>query len=123
MTRQDRELVIADNLRFVTEVVDAAARDAPVASPLVFAGFSQGVAMMFRAACHASRAIAGAIAVGGDVPPELDRHALSLIPAAFVGRGSRDEWYTPEHWADDRPGSKRPASLSGVRLRRRPRMD
>jgi predicted esterase len=101
MTSQDRELMIADNLRFVTEVVDVAARDAPVAVPLVFAGFSQGVSMMFRAACNASRAIAGAIAVGGDVPPELDRHALSLIPAAFLGRGIRDEWYSPEHWAAD----------------------
>ena len=101
MTRQDRELAITDNLRFVASVIDTVASGVPAALPLVFTGFSQGVAMAFRAACDSSRAVAGTLSVGGDVPPELDRHVLTRIPAAFVGRGSRDEWYSPEKWAGD----------------------
>jgi predicted esterase len=81
-------------------VVDAVAASGfnPAA---VFTGFSQGVAMAFRAACDSSRAVAGTLSVGGDVPPELDTQALCRIPAAFVARGSRDEWYSPENWAAD----------------------
>ena len=63
MTRQDRELAIADNLAYVAAVLDAVVNEWPRASKLVFAGFSQGVAMTFRAACHSERAIAGVIAV------------------------------------------------------------
>jgi predicted esterase len=101
MTRQDRELAIADNLAFVNSVVDAVARDVPAAFPLVFAGFSQGVAMAFRAAGGCPRAVAGIIAAGGDVPPELDRGALARIPSALLARGQRDEWYSPAKWTGD----------------------
>ena len=52
MTRQDREAAIADNIDYVDRVV-AATRTA--AEPLVFAGFSQGVAMAFRAAVRGKR--------------------------------------------------------------------
>jgi len=38
---------------------------------VVFAGFSQGVAMAFRAAVNAGRRVAGVISVGGDIPPEI----------------------------------------------------
>src|SRR5580704_1548028 len=50
MTRQDRELAIADNLAYVNAVIDAVDREYPGARPLVLAGFSQGVSMTFRAA-------------------------------------------------------------------------
>ena len=100
MTRQDRELAIADNIAFVSAVVDAVARDASVASPLVFAGFSQGVAMAFRAACS-SRSVAGIVAVGGDIPPELTREALARLPVAIVARGQGDDWYTTAKWTAD----------------------
>ena len=101
MTRQDRELAIADNVAFVAAVVDAVAREWAVAPALVFAGFSQGVAMAFRAACSSARRISGVIALGGDVPPELDRNALGRIPAALIGRGDRDEWYSSAMCATD----------------------
>lgn len=96
MTSQDRELVIADNLRYVTAVVDAVTNEWRVAQPLVFSGFSQGVAMAYRAACASPRPISGLIALGGDVPPELDAAALSRVEAVLVGRGIRDDWYTGE---------------------------
>jgi predicted esterase len=94
MTRQDREVAIADNLTYVAGVMDAVAREWPGATRLVFAGFSQGVAMTFRAATASSRSVDGVIAVGGDIPPELDATRLARVPAALVCRGARDEWYT-----------------------------
>src|SRR4029077_16456914 len=68
MTRQDRELAIADNLAYVAAVTEATVHEWPGASRLVLAGFSQGVAMAYRAAAVAR--VDGVIAVGGDVPPE-----------------------------------------------------
>src|SRR5205823_5149878 len=58
MTRQDRELAIADNLAYVAAAIDAVCHDAQLSGPLVIAGFSQGVAMAFRAACASTRAVA-----------------------------------------------------------------
>jgi predicted esterase len=92
MTRQNRELAIADNLAYVERVVDVVSRES-LASRLVFAGFSQGVAMAFRAACATARRVDGVIAVGGDVPPEIDSASLAHVRSALVCRGARDEWY------------------------------
>ena len=98
MTRQDRELAIADNLAYVEAVLDEVSRDRP---RLVFAGFSQGVAMAFRAACATARRVDGVIAVGGDVPPEIDVASLARVHTALVCRGARDEWYTDEKFQLD----------------------
>ena len=100
MTRQDRELAIADNLAYIASVIEAIGREWPGASRVVLAGFSQGVAMTFRAAAAAGR-VDGVIAVGGDVPPELDAAALAQIPAALVCRGARDEFYAPATFDND----------------------
>lgn len=96
MTREDRELAIADNLAYVAAVVEAVANEWGREERLVFTAFSQGAAMAYRAACASTRSVSGVISLGGDVPPELDRAALARIPAALVGRGSRDEWYTSQ---------------------------
>ena len=101
MTRQDRELAIADNHAFIAAIVDEVAQHWPVAHALVFAGFSQGVAMAFRAACSSQRSVSGVIALGGDVPPEVDRAALARTRAALLGRGQRDEWYSADLFATD----------------------
>jgi predicted esterase len=94
MTRQDRELAIADNQAYVAAVIDAMDRERPNAPRLVVTGFSQGVAMLFRAATATSRAVDGIIAVGGDVPPEIDAATLARVRQALVCHGTRDEWYT-----------------------------
>jgi predicted esterase len=112
MTRQDRELAIADNFAYVEAVLDEVSRDSPAFAhqagdeprrdtPLVFAGFSQGVAMAFRAACATARRVDGVIAVGGDVPPEIDVASLAHIHTALVCRGARDEWYTDDKFQQD----------------------
>jgi predicted esterase len=101
MTRQDRELAIADNLAYVAAVVDALSREWATVSRLVFAGFSQGVSMAFRAAAASSRRVDGVIAVGGDVPPELESGPLAGVPSMLICRGARDEFYAPATYAND----------------------
>jgi predicted esterase len=94
MTRQDRELTVGDNLAYVAAVLDVVNRDYPDPPRLVFTGFSQGVAMTFRAAAS-SPTVDGVIAVGGDVPPELVPAVLGTVRRALICHGARDEWYTP----------------------------
>jgi predicted esterase len=101
MTRQNRELAIEDNIGYVISLVSLLLREYSDHPTLVFTGFSQGVAMAFRAAAFLSLPVAGVIACGGDVPPELDAGRLQRIPAALIGRGARDEWYTAEKLASD----------------------
>jgi predicted esterase len=100
MTRQDRELAIADNLAYVSAVIEDVMRER-TAPYVVFAGFSQGVAMAFRAAAACTRPVAGAMAVGGDVPPEIDAASLARVGSALVCRGVRDEWYSTEKFDAD----------------------
>jgi predicted esterase len=91
MTRQDRELMIADNIEYADRVIDTIrVQDVPV----IVAGFSQGVAMAFRSAVRGRRRAAGAIAVGGDVPPELLADPAAVFPPTLLLRGRDDEWYT-----------------------------
>jgi predicted esterase len=104
MTRQDRELAIADNLRYVLAVIDAASRvsrTARIPRTIVFAGFSQGVAMAFRAAAHVHPRPAHVLAVGGDVPPELLPADLGRIASALVYRGLEDAFYGNDLFSRD----------------------
>ena len=102
MTRQDRELAIADNQAYVAAVVSEIERDSGRVPGVVFAGFSQGVAMAFRAACASTVAVLGVIALGSDVPPELTAPALGRVPAALLGRGLSDDLYPLDQWDADR---------------------
>lgn len=101
MTRKDRESAIADNAAYIRTCIDAVAAEWPTAGEVVFAGFSQGVGMAFRAACNSSHHVAGVIAVGGDIPPELSPDALGHVSAVLIARGTTDEWYTSEKFAED----------------------
>lgn len=99
MTRQDRDVVIADNIAYVDAAIDAVSRDA--SRRIVFAGFSQGVAMAFRSAMRGRHGAAGIIAVGGDVPPELLLDSSATFPPVLLVRGMRDEWLTAEKFRAD----------------------
>jgi predicted esterase len=101
MTRQDREAAIADNMAYVQNCVNAVSAEWPTTRKMVFAGFSQGVAMAFRAAANAAGSETGVIAVGGDVPPELSAEALKRLSGALIVRGASDEWYRKEQFAAD----------------------
>lgn len=93
MTRQDREAMIADNIKYVGRVV-ASFGDY---DRLAFIGFSQGAAMAYRAAaviqCDA------VLILGGDLPPDVD---ASKLPRVLIGHGSRDEWFTSAKVEADR---------------------
>jgi predicted esterase len=101
MTRLNRELAIADNVAYVKRVVGAVKETHPTREPLVYVGFSQGVAMAYRAAAGAGHACGAVVALGGDVPPEVGARDLTGFPRVLVGRGSEDPWYGDEKLAAD----------------------
>ena len=96
MTRLDRDAAIRHNIDYVTQVLAREVRAGDSRAPLVYTGFSQGTAMAYRMAAGVDRPCRAVIALGGDVPPELADGALSALPMALVGRGSRDQWYSEE---------------------------
>lgn len=100
MTKEDRQLAIADNIVYVAKVLSVVAGEEGVTHPLIYAGFSQGVAMAYRAAVLAQRPCDGVIALAGDVPPDVVPLAASL-PRVLIGRGTEDKWYTSEKSAAD----------------------
>jgi predicted esterase len=101
MTRQDRLRAIADNNAYVATVVDAVVNEWSAGPSIIMSGFSQGVAMAFRAAVASARPVSGVVACGGDVPPEIEASDLKRVKSVLLGRGARDEWYTPEKAALD----------------------
>jgi len=100
MTREDRELAIADNVAYVANVLAAVSEEFGSVRPLVYAGFSQGVAMAYRAAVLVPRPCDGLILLAGDVPPDVVPLAASL-PRTLLGRGTADNWYTADKAAKD----------------------
>ena len=101
MTRQDRELAIADNTAYVRGVVDAVRERYAAGDMLVYCGFSQGVAMAYRAAVRGGHACRGVIALAGDVPPELQSDSAIVWPSVLIGRGRADAWYTQDRMDAD----------------------
>jgi predicted esterase len=95
MTRQDRDLLIADNVAYVDSALAALAGDRRI-ERLAYCGFSQGVAMAFRAAILGATRADIVLALGGDVPPELLADRAAAYPRVLLARGTRDEFYTTE---------------------------
>jgi predicted esterase len=101
MTRFGRDLAIADNVRYVSSVVTRLKRDLPTKDPLVYAGFSQGVAMAYRAALGSGHTCRAVVALGGDVPPDIPERSLATLPRLLIGRGQGDAWYTEQKLVAD----------------------
>ncbi len=123
MTRQGRELAIDDNVRYLASVIAEVCSDPPrpprgrdrdLGTPrrLVFAGFSQGVAMAYRAAARSGFPCHGLIALAGDVPPDVAAVCRPLggrgrkpqydaFPPVLLGCGTEDQLYTPEAMEKD----------------------
>jgi len=101
MTRLNRELAITDNTRYVGEVVTRVKRDFPTREPLVYVGYSQGVAMAYRAAAGSGHACRALIALGGELPPDVGASDLVGFPPVLIGRGSEDPWYAAEKLEKD----------------------
>lgn len=101
MTSQDREIVIADNVAWVDTVLDRLEQEFGPPRAIVFAGFSQGVAMAYRAGMLCRRPCDAIIAVGGDVPPELRTAPTREWPRVLAATGAQDGWYTPARLEED----------------------
>jgi predicted esterase len=93
MTRVDRDHAIADNIEYVRRVIASL----PAARTIVFAGFSQGASMAWRAA--AALGCSGIFVLGGDIPPGISSEGR--LPSALIGRGLEDDWYTDEKLKND----------------------
>ena len=100
MTRDDRELAIADNIDYVGRVLERVRDDHHTARTLVFSGFSQGGAMAYRAA--ANYQADGVIILAADAPPDIITRQAVPLPPVLIGRGTKDEWYTEAKEAADR---------------------
>ena len=101
MTSQQREQAIDDNLRYVRSVITEAIHQNGEPQALVYQGYSQGVAMAWRAAILGARRADGLAVFGGDVPPELNVRPLTQCPPVLLGRGRDDTHYSAEHFRAD----------------------
>src|SRR5688572_5253565 len=100
MTREDREHAIADNVAYVGRVLTMVADEFGMTRPMIYVGFSQGVAMAFRSAALVQRPCDGVIALAADVPPDVAPLA-GLLPKVLLGRGDKDDFYPPAQAAKD----------------------
>lgn len=99
MTRLDREQAILDNLAYVRRVV-AELRAAQGGGLLVFAGFSQGAAVAWRAAAHCGPC-EGLVVLGGDLPVDVAEVPGLHLPPILLGRGEGDPFYTASQLEQD----------------------
>jgi predicted esterase len=93
MTRLDRERVIVANVSYVAQVLDQLHLQNRLIGPRIFAGFSQGTAMAYRAAVLGGHSVDGLLILAGDVPPELTCRQLARINRVLIGIGTRDGLY------------------------------
>jgi len=101
MTPQDREHAIEDNVAYVDAVLAALAAESGAPERLVVCGFSQGVAMAYRAGLRCAPAADAIVAVAGDVPPEFRERAPRPWPRVRIVTGTKDTWFTPERLRAD----------------------
>lgn len=97
MTSFDREHAIADNVAYAASVVERVRLDRPSVERLAFTGFSQGVAMAWRAAVRGGHHPHAVAVLAGDVPPALADDAFPPdFPPVLLGAGRDDQWYTED---------------------------
>ena len=96
MTRQDRELAIADNIAYVDRAIEAAnpLKTQDPRLKTVFVGFSQGASMAYRSAMLGRHQPAAIVALAGDIPPEVRASQLRAWPPVLIGVGDHEHWYT-----------------------------
>jgi predicted esterase len=57
--------------------------------------------MAYRAASLSLHDCEGVIALGGDVPAEVEDPNARRIPRVLIGRGTSDDWYTESKFEND----------------------
>jgi predicted esterase len=97
MTRQDREQAIADNIDYVDRALEKETGTLfQKTVPISFLGFSQGVAMAYRAALLGRHPATTVVAIGGDIPPDVKNVSAERWPRVLIAAGANDQWYTAE---------------------------
>ena len=99
MTSLDRDQAIEDNVAYVGRIV-AELRAEWGPGRLVFAGFSQGAAMAWRAATRCGPC-AGLLVLGGDLPRDVARAGGQAPPPVLLGRGTQDALYPLQQFEKD----------------------
>jgi predicted esterase len=96
MTRQDRDLAVADNVAYVDRAIEAVnpLKTQDPSLKTVFVGFSQGASMAYRAAMLGRHEPAGIVALAGDIPPEVRAAQRRMWPRVLIGVGDGELWYT-----------------------------
>jgi predicted esterase len=111
MTREDRLAEMEDYLRYLDLVHDQIFSVVPRAEVTLGAfGYSQGVATASRWAVRGAAKVDHLVVWGSPLPTELDDEdpmiRLREIRLTLVG-GSRDPFFTAEHWTDERERLRR----------------
>lgn len=101
MTRVNRELAIHDNVAYIDTVVSEIRAAHTTTDRLVFLGFSQGVAMAYRAAAFGRHPASALIAHGADVPPDVAANGLETLPPILHARGLADPGYKQDTFDRD----------------------
>lgn len=99
MSRRDRELRIAENVRYVDAVIGLVMEEIVFDGRIVLHGFSQGTAMACRAAVLGRHEVSAVMLLGGDIPPELDK--LARMRTVHLVRGERDHFYRQKNFDAD----------------------
>ena len=95
MTRLLRDEAIQNNIAYVNSIVRRLQTEEGVSDTVLYTGFSQGVAMAYRAALSGETGV-GILALAGDVPPEVGVPVDRKQPVVLIGQCREDEWYTAE---------------------------
>lgn len=101
MTSFDRERAILDNTRYALSVVEAVRDELNCNASVVFVGFSQGVAMAWRAAVAMGEQCGGLISLAGDVPPGILAGSIPTALPVLLARGKDDRLYSEEQLSRD----------------------
>lgn len=81
LTSFDRKRGIADGIGLVDAVLSTVEREhgLPALRPFLL-GFSQGVSVAFRYGLYGARPVAGVVACGGDLPPDVEEKLPGTAP-------------------------------------------
>jgi predicted esterase len=99
MTSRNRNGRIAENIRYVEEVIFRTLGICGFDGVIVLHGFSQGAGMACRLAAKGTYRVSGVMLLGGDIPPELE--GLERMSAVHLARGNRDPLYAPDRFMRD----------------------
>lgn len=101
MTWLGREFSIQSNIKYVRDVITQIGAQARLDGRIVFAGFSQGAAMAWRATAANLDAVSGVVTLGGDVPPDFKPASGTPRPPVLLARGKDDKICTDNLFAQD----------------------